>query len=1006
MNSSIHVKDQKICLTMDPETQAFSGYTELLLERGTEFNPRVIFLNARQMKIEKVQIDKEDAVFEYFDTHEALEMKIGPNGLLIRDSSHFSRVCKDVLNSPELIIPLNRDLPVTLTIFYKVNKDSTAIVNRGDGIIYTNNELDGPSAWFPCIDGLGQRTRFTLDITYPKSLVCVGPGKDNLISTDETANTNTLRYVIPFNVQPKAIGFALGDFKQASSMNKNDQSIQYYFKRTDESFSHTVSPYPELLEEVTNHFIDQDMFNVLSSLSIVYVPTLQEMHLFPGLIFYPSNYVVSDGNSAVWIKIIPKIYESIIGQLVYFGFPFTDPVDEWIQHGIVRYFADYFCGASHRYKTSFTMERRWNEMNYLAAEDIHPSVVLAEIDPATGYPFTDEYLRIKAKLLINMVALAMNNNDSQQMLLLLLRQHFKQSLESFNGFKAKFNTMMSRFGHLINMKTFSKQWLESNGIPFFTFNFYSDVRNRVCKFVLYQTPSCKTTKIPFFTGHILVQLRDLEQPHEFQFPVENQLIQQQMKYYAHKPKKKTIRYYFVNGDTKEVRIYHSILWISVDPNHQWPMRVRPRLPEFMLHNMLDLFRDVYTEHEVLSSLEEWIETKETQDKLKELLVNEDCFYGVRGHAARTLALFANVENGSNTNVATLMDWYKSQFIIADEDKPKPNDFQNLAKHFVQLEVIKALSVVRNSQNYTPDEIVKLLIKILDENNNNGNQYSDDNFRVEAALALGRVYSDNDKLNIDIERLLVNRVRGSNTSGGFCNHLFSAFYTAITAVLLKKWMAMRNVTDNISSEDHKLTVDEMRHIIFDDSPYIECKATLFKCLLFFALINYVVTYPQLFSDIKKLAEDPKKKEVAAACLREVYRFILNTLPYSAKDKFECFLLFRPDSIKKEDVVKKMTTGEEALEVAETLWYIMTVCARNHSKLRSEALRAYTTLYGKDTPAPFFQRSVNKPTEFSATPGYNKTSIKIELKKPKDPATENSQPPRTGQEPTFAKPPASQ
>ncbi|EAY10724.1 hypothetical protein TVAG_364490 [Trichomonas vaginalis G3] len=974
---------------MDKETQIFSGYTELSLDRSTEFNPRVIFLNAREMQIEKVLINKmEEVKFDYIDTHAALEMKAGASGPLVRDSSHFARVCKDVLDSPELVIQCNRELPYVLSIFFTINKDSTAIV-RKDGIIWTNNLLDGPSAWFPCIDGLGQRTHYSLDITFPKTYICVGPGKDQLVATDESEDTNTVRFAIPFTVQPKAIGFALGDFKSTSVINQSEISIQYYSKTNDESFSHTMAPFPELLAEIAEQFLDQD--NIITSLSVVYVPSLQEIHSFPGLILYPSNYVVSDGNAAVWVQIVPRIYEALIGQFVYFLLPVIKPDEEWIQHGLVRYFADFFCG--NRYKTSFSLERRWNDMNYLAAEDIHPSVVLSALDPATGYPFRDEYLRIKAKLLINMLATSMNNDST---LLLLLRPTLKNSLSNSSGTADKFEKSVQQFCSLINFRNFKAQWLAKNGIPYFTFNFQADARNRQMKFVLYQTPSCKTTEADIFTGHLLVQLRDLEQPHEFKFPVETQLVQQQMKYYAHKPKKKKTKYEFVNGEQVEISIHHSILWVAIDPDHTWLMRVRPRLPQFMVHNMLDLVRDVYSQHETLSSLEEWIKNKDPQQWLKSFLENNKIFYGVRGHAARTLALFATPDDVENTNMSTLISWYKAEFF--SNDKPKQNNFQDLQKHFVQLEVIKSMSVIRNNQGYTPREIAELLIQILDQNDNNGNQYSDDNFRVEIALALGRVFSDNADIMKRVEQILVSRVRGSHTNGGFCNHLFSAFYTAITSVLLKKYDP-ENPNGIISSEDHKLTVDEIRMIIFDDSPYLECKGTLFKCLLFFALMDYKISFSQLFSDVKKLASSNDKKDVAAVCLKEMYRFVLNTLPIGAKDKFECYLFFRPNKMTKEEVIKRMTMREKSLEIAETMWSIMTVDAKYHSVLRSEALRAYTTLYGKDTPLPFLEREVKKPEEIFASSGYSKTMFKIEMKRQREQMDKQLPKVGNGTEPPF-------
>ena len=303
MNSAIRITEQKIFLKIQSETQPITGYTDITFESSTEAIPRVLFLNARQMTIQGVFFGNEEAKYDYIDTHAALEMNTGP---LVRDAAHFSRVCQDVLNSPELIIQTPKQLPATVRIVYTINQDSTAF-GKCNGILYTNNLLDGPSAWFPCIDGLGQRSNFTLEIAYPKQLVCVGPGKDLVIvSSEESANLNTVRYSFPYAIHPKDVGFALANFKSnQGAQNSSGVSIQYYFNQDEETFLHTMSPVPELIGEVSQLLLPDE--TILQSCNIVYIPELQELHSFPGLIFYPSSYIVPDGNAAAWVQIVPHL---------------------------------------------------------------------------------------------------------------------------------------------------------------------------------------------------------------------------------------------------------------------------------------------------------------------------------------------------------------------------------------------------------------------------------------------------------------------------------------------------------------------------------------------------------------------------------------------------------------------------------------------------------------------------------------------------------------------------
>ena len=192
---------------------------------------------------------------------------------------------------------------------------------------------------------------------------------------------------------------------------------------------------------------------ILQSCNIVYIPELQELHSFPGLIFYPSSYIVPDGNAAAWVQIVPHLYEMLIGQYIYYLLPVNAPQDEWIQEGMIRFYADYCCGSKDRYQISFTQERMWNDMNYLLKEDIHPSVVLSAIDPATGFGFRDNYLRIKSKLLINMIASSMT-----EPLYLLIHPIFKAAQEQQIGVTDRFYSIVSKFCSLINLKSFKQQY--------------------------------------------------------------------------------------------------------------------------------------------------------------------------------------------------------------------------------------------------------------------------------------------------------------------------------------------------------------------------------------------------------------------------------------------------------------------------------------------------------------------------------------------------------------------
>lgn len=940
--ASLHVAKQHVNVTVQEDPLDVKGYTDIEFQAASHHS-QVIFLNARQVFIDKVTIGGKDVPFQHIDSHAALLFKTGP---LVRDASHFAAVSQIVNESPDLIIPYEGNYPVSLHIEFRVKKDCTSIINK-DGIIFTDNRIDGPSGWFPCIDSIAQRSLFSLSVTFSSNYICVGPGESIYSTIDPQLKTNTMSYKIKFPVCASAIGFALGPFifqqlQSSTEQNRNDISM-YYTGSIDESFKNTLDPVPTILQQLTEKLSFDD--TLYPTLSFVSLPFLTETVLLPGVVFLPPSLNCPIGNVNVTYDVVTKLIEAIIGLFVYYFFPVADPRDQWLQHGLVMFFAEVLAGSKEMFSKSFQLDRRWNDLNWLMTEDIFPSIVIYKLDPATGEPFTDRYLRIKSKLLINMISSSMQNNETQ--LVLLMQPLMKMCEEQPTFVSERFFMDLNRFCPSINFKTFRQQWLFSNGFPIFTYNFTNDPRHNNMKFILAQTPSCKTN-VSFFTGNIVVYLRDLDMPYEFQFAVENQIQLQQFNYFAHRRKTKKKNFTFVNGATKSVIVHHAVMWMILDHPMSWICKVRPRLPQFMIHYQLELLHNVFSQHEAISSLEDFKDTEESLKMLEDLLKDDKIYFGVRGHVARALAVF-NSELTDDKHLKILLDWYSSQFFATPSNSSKvvvkPHDFHDIPRHFVQLEVIKSLSIIRNSQNYTPERIVTTLIAILEQaNNNTNNMYSDDYFNAEVILAFGRFRNENENFYKETSSKILNKLTLHASIPSYCNIITSAGYKALTAIALK--------TDIFTPD-----IKEMRSVVLEPTNYFDCRSSVFHDLLFLCVCNKGITFAELVSDIKTLVLQGEP-EMAAMCLRRIYRFILNSVHIGDKDHFLTYLLALPETMSRDDVRKFLisngNSGENGLEIAETLWEILTLHAKHHKILRSEALRAYTSLYGEKLPEPYLKQ----------------------------------------------------
>ncbi|KAH0786298.1 hypothetical protein GPJ56_009783 [Histomonas meleagridis] len=452
--SELHVKRQLLNIIINSQTQHISGFTEIDIEAAPQTAPDVIFLNARQMQINSVSINGTNVEYQYINSRKALEFNNGP---IVRDAAHFSSVCKAVLQSPELIIPIHSDFsfPLVVKIEFEVNDDSTAII-RDQNCIFTDNKVDGPASWFPCMGETSQRSYFTLNITYDALLVIIGPGEKKHLNTDTKLHTNTIQFKVGIPVVPKAIGFICGNFNSEPLPDSNESFFMYYYQETDK-VKNTLKPIPDIFNEVSNLFAYEDP--LFSQYSFVFLPFLSEPHSFPGIVCFTSRMLLQIGNVNVIPRNLQMLSEVIIEQYILYLFPIPDPKNEWLQIGLIKYYADQICS---KYLTQcFPLDQRWNDLNYLYDEDIHPSIVLDAIDPTTLRPYPDEYLKIKSKLLINMISQSMANQDA----FLLLLRSFLKDIEDRTDFPSTyFIKQLPMYCPAIDFKAFKEQWLPLTAI--------------------------------------------------------------------------------------------------------------------------------------------------------------------------------------------------------------------------------------------------------------------------------------------------------------------------------------------------------------------------------------------------------------------------------------------------------------------------------------------------------------------------------------------------------------
>jgi hypothetical protein len=245
-------------------------------------------------------------------------------------------------------------------------------------------------------------------------------------------------------------------------------------------------------------------------------------------------------------------------------------------------------------------------------------------------------------------------------------------------------------------------------------------------------------------------------------------------------------------------------------------------------------------------------------------------------------------------------------------------------------------------------------------------YNDDYYNAEVELALGRIRPENDQFYIDAATIIQAKLSLHATIPSFCNIISSAGYLALTGIALKTEVFVPNVK-------------EMRLVVLENTNHFDARASVFRDLLFLAQAKKGVQFEELVADLRGLAQNGSR-EIAAFCLREVYRFVHNSLHFGDENKFETYLLSLPEGLTKEQLTREMTCGDHKVEIAETLWEILTVFGQHHRILRSEAFRAYVTLYGERLPYPYEERGAPPPHFDLTADRSNGCMLQIDMPRP--------------------------
>lgn len=165
-------------------------------------------------------------------------------------------------------------------------------------------------------------------------------------------------------------------------------------------------------------------------------------------------------------------------------------------------------------------------------------------------------------------------------------------------------------------------------------------------------------------------------------------------------------------------------WIRVDVDFEWIAKIEVKQPDYMYGSQLLYDRDVEAQYEAVKYFGE-IEKPAVVHctVLTRTIMDPRYYYGVRIAAAEALANFSKQGNHF-IGVGYLIKAFKELFCFPGSSIPLSNDFNDFGKYFLQKEIPRILSNIKDDEGEVPFVIKNLILNLIKFNDNSNNNFQD------------------------------------------------------------------------------------------------------------------------------------------------------------------------------------------------------------------------------------------------------------------------------------------
>lgn len=451
--------------------------------------------------------------------------------------------------------------------------------------------------------------------------------------------------------------------------------------------------------------------------------------------------------------------------------------DLWCTIGIAKFMAYQFIEElmgmnEYRFKIK-------QKMNKIIEEDIGKKPLAYQF---FRFPISDidlEFLRLKAPIVLFILDRRMTKTDKSFGLSRVIPKLFLQAMSGDlqNGTLSTLHLQyVCEKVNRNRLDTFFNQWVYGAGVPIFNISQTFNKKRSMIEMSIRQVQVLETKKLhphannfvddaiaylddepsfpiqPVFLGPMTIRVHEADgTPYEHIVDLKEGVVRLDIQYnLKFKRLKKTreegheanvnfsklgdvltgpedIKEWELNDWTKqdeEALFNDPFEWIRVDTDFEWIARVNVKQPDYMFGSQLQYDRDVEAQYDAIRYFAE-IEKPNTIycSLLTRTIMDDRYYYGIRISAAQALVSFSRQDN-KFIGVDYLIKIYQKLFCYPNSTVPLSNDFSDFSNFFLQKEVPKILSKVRDDDGNVPDNIKRLLLDLVKYNDNSNNEFQD------------------------------------------------------------------------------------------------------------------------------------------------------------------------------------------------------------------------------------------------------------------------------------------